>query len=102
MPRQYAIGKIPGLAGQVTTHSEGEVIKPGEALPEGATEFTLTYWYNPTPADIEAGANPDKRVNVAIPGVSTNASAAEIRRAIMKERAARREENDWTLHYPLE
>ena len=92
MARRYAINGLPGLKGGVVTHVAGydDPIKPGELLPAGTTEFTLTYWYYPTIADIAAGAMPGKRTNIEIPDVSVGLSNAEVRNLIMAARARNR------------
>jgi hypothetical protein len=94
MARQYIIGHIPGLKGAPETHVDGVALNgrggrlgPGDPLPEGTTSFDLTYWYFPTAADIAAGATPGKRINVVIEDVPISASNAEIRAAIMEQRA---------------
>lgn len=95
MARQYAIGAIDGLAGQVRTRADDVFISPGDELPEGTTSFDLLYDYKPTPADIAAGATPGKTIRIALEDVSVDLSAAEIRQRIMAVRAARRESADW-------
>ena len=92
MARKYAIGEVPGLKGQLQTHVEGEIIMPGDELPEDTDTFDLTYWYYPTPADIAVGATPGVRNNVALYDVPISASDADIRAAIMELRARNREE----------
>ena len=95
MARQYAINGLAGLKGGVVTHVDGEVVSPGDLLPEGTTSFDLTYWYFPTPADVAAGAKPGKRINIVIEDVPISASNAEVRAAIMAQRRAVRESKSW-------
>jgi hypothetical protein len=91
MARIYAITSIPGLKGGVVTHVDGDIVPPGDELPDGTTSFDLTYWYYPTPADIAAGATPGVRNNIALHDVPVSASNADIRAAIMELRALNRE-----------
>lgn len=102
MPRTYILGAIPGLKGIPETHVDGVALNgrdgrpgPGDPLPEGTTSFDLTYWYFPTIADIAAGATPGKRINIVIEDVPVSASNAEIRAAIMEQRADVRESKTW-------
>lgn len=92
MARTRALGSIPGLAGQAGTHVEGEVIAPGDLLPEGTETFDVDYWYWPTDADIEAGAEPGVKNHIHLRDVPLTASNADIRAAIMELRAKNREE----------
>ena len=95
MARQYAINGLAGLKGGVITHVDGEVVPPGDLLPAGTTSFDLTYWYYPTIADVAAGATPGKRVNIVIEDVPISASNAEVRAAIMEQRANVRDSKTW-------
>lgn len=95
MARKYAVGQIQGLAGQVATHVDGELILPGDALPPGTETFDLTYWYYPTPADIAAGASPNRRYQVVLYDVPISMSNADIRREILALRAEKRAQQQW-------
>jgi hypothetical protein len=101
MARQYAVGSIPYLAGQVVTSVAGMAILPGSPLPEGTEKFNIAYFYTATAADVEAGAEPGQRIAITIDNVSVNASAAQIRNAIMELRAEKRAEQDWRDSDPL-
>jgi hypothetical protein len=95
MARKYAIDGIDGLKGGVVTHVDGEIVSPGDELPEGDGLMTITYWYYPTPADIEAGADPNKRISITVEDVPYSASDADVRREIMQTRAMARDENSF-------
>src|SRR5471030_2260315 len=95
MARRYAINGLAGLKGGVITHVDGEVVQAGDLLPSGTTSFDLTYWYYPTIADVAAGATPGKRTNIVIEDVTIGASNAEVRAAIMAQRANVRASKTW-------
>lgn len=95
MARKYAVSHIPGLKGVPATTVGGLPIPPGDPLPVGTTEFTLDYWYFPTPVDVAAGATPGERIRVVIPGVSVNASNAQIRQEILRMRKLVRDNKTW-------
>lgn len=88
MARRYAIDGLPGIAGGVITHVGGGVVRAGDPLPAGTSEFDITYWHKPTPADIAAGATPGERINVTIQNIPISASNADVRNAILQARAA--------------
>lgn len=91
MARKYAITSIDGIKGGITTHVNGEVVPPGDLLPDDASSFDITYWYYPTPVDIAAGAPPGVRINVTIYDIPYSASNADVRQAILAARRQNRE-----------
>ena len=95
MARNYAVGPIAGLKGQVVTSVGGEIVAPGTEFYRGLTSFDVTYWYNPTAADIANGATPGKRTRLAIQNIPVTATDAEIRDAVMKARQQIRESQTW-------
>lgn len=101
MPRQYAIGSIPYLAGQVYTSVAGEMIPPGSPLPAGTEKFNIAYYYNATEADVDAGAYPGQRLALTIDNVPVSSSAAQIRAKILGVRAEKRAEQEFDDSDPL-
>lgn len=91
MARRFAVTEIPGLQNGVVTHVDGEIVEPGDELPEGTETFDISFWYYPTLVDVQFGATPGVKIRVALRGVPVDWDDDEIRAAIMQLRKFNRQ-----------
>ena len=96
MARAYAPTYVAGLAGGLRTHAQGQYVRPGDPLPAGTTHYDVTYFYQPTAADLAAGATPGQRLHVTVQNIPVLATDAFIRNVVIQARAVSRQQQIWT------